>query len=426
MSHFPIYEKNLSSCSHIYDRIVLVEYNFTPYDNDYIYSGLTHTLSYANFTTYFTTPFHEYSNIILNNDVYIFTGITNEVHYFVIDDFQDGTPITIDPLLSGYTESEIIDGFYPYVISDIDILISPLTGCSSTQIVKSNLPWVVITTEGDDCEEFIPRRPNRGWTLDLVFNKNELTEWKDMVFHYTGVRDEYDPMNYADNNLSFSFTDEGKIEWKSYRYTGYCDENLEYVEDFFITSGITKNSLCDDGTSNDFNITIVFDRFYEYVDCDIENEGGWNDLVNTGTTSTTGSTIIVDEQIEVLNPKWLSERHKRLGRLKIYHNGKPMEVKTGISYPPNLVVKPQYHFDKWEEVVLSDRGYQPFTHIIGGGVTGCGGIHEGVCEYTIKYAAYYDIPMNFIEVNEKYLTTTKENFNIVECQSPCQDNISST
>jgi hypothetical protein len=64
----------------------LVEYDNSVNDSEYIYSGLTLTLNYNNFITRFGSS---YRYTILNNDIYTFTGITGETHYFRIGGFNN-------------------------------------------------------------------------------------------------------------------------------------------------------------------------------------------------------------------------------------------------------------------------------------------------------------------------------------------------
>ena len=70
--------------------IDLCEIDNRPNDPNYIYSGITQSISYSEFTQHFNildsqgVVTHEYENFILNNDVYTYTGFTNEVHYFKI------------------------------------------------------------------------------------------------------------------------------------------------------------------------------------------------------------------------------------------------------------------------------------------------------------------------------------------------------
>jgi len=417
MSDFiPIYELDLRNNLCYFDGIQLTEYDNTIHDTGYTYSGITLILDYNNFTSYFDTTGHTYSNIILNNDIYTYTGLTNEIHYLQIETFHLGATPYIDPILSGLTEEQVITGFTTDIISCSDRLDGFSGTCCPTQQILSNLPYVIITNEGggiDNCENYIQRRTPKGWTLDFVFNKNGETNWTESVFWFTGVRDEYEVENFADNGISFRFTDEGKISWTSYRYSGYCDIS-GFTELYYIDSGITKNALCPDGTSDDFNITITFERNNVYEDdCDLANEGGWNDLI----VSISGDTT------ERLNIKWTNERNKRLGTLKLYHNGRPLEIEVPISPISNFRNLPVYKVKNFEEIVLSDRGFQPFTHVVGGGVTGSGGIHNSVCCYSIKYAAYFEDYLKPLDVRQRYLTTTKTAFDINECWDPCEDNI---
>ena len=415
----PIYEKSFdNSICHFY-TIGLVEYN----NANYIYSGITLVLNFTGFTQHFDTIDHAYSNVILNNDVYIYTGLTNEVHYFRINDFYSGSTSSIDVRLTGMTESEIISGFSTSIISCTNQLVFS-GNCCPTQVVKSNSPWVYYTNEGggaDNCSPFINRRPEQGWTIDFVFNKNNLP-WANSVFFYMGVRDEYDPSNYGDNNLSFSFTSDGRIKWQSYRYSGYCNTITGYTEMYYIDSGQTL-PLCPNGTTNDFNITMSFERYYTYTDCEILNEGGWNDLIHTGITSSSGSTIVPDTKVEQLSYNWLRERNKRLGTLKIYHNGRPMEIDDTHSSIPNFRNVPVYKFKNWEEIVLSDRGFQPFINTVGGGVSGIGNLHNSTCCYIIKNVAYFDGVIKFSDIRNRYISTIKTQFNITECWEGCVDDI---
>ena len=73
-----------ASCSR--NTITLVEFNNSVNNSGYIYSGLTLTLDYDNFITHFGSP---YRYTILNNDIYTFTGITGETHYFRIGGFNN-------------------------------------------------------------------------------------------------------------------------------------------------------------------------------------------------------------------------------------------------------------------------------------------------------------------------------------------------
>ena len=75
------------------NTITLQEFDNRVYDEEYIFSGLTFTLSYSVFVSYFGST---YQHTILNNDVFVLTGLTNEIHYFRI--YQLRSSIYFDDL----------------------------------------------------------------------------------------------------------------------------------------------------------------------------------------------------------------------------------------------------------------------------------------------------------------------------------------
>ena len=304
----------------------------------------------------------------------------------------------------------------------------------------------LLTTDNDDnitlidsskCVFDIKRRPENGWTLDFIFNRQSLDWIYGSTFYYVGVPNESNIKNYADNNLSFSFTNDGAITWQSIHYSGYCltdigsdgdtDESLSgdtlnnyilgiltgdtetytgYTETYYIASGKTPQ-LCTTGLTGDFNITIVFDRYKHYTDCNLENDGGWNDLI-TGLTvnnilgSLSGDTIDIS-YTENLNKKWSDERDRRLGILKIYLNGQPI-----------------YKVEGWEEIIPSNRGISGYTQIFGGGTDGSGGIHFGTCQFNIKSIKYYEEPLDFLHVKHNFILENNQ-YNFLTCGGKCED-----
>ena len=314
-----------------------------------------------------------------------------------------------------------------------EILYTGLTVDSSCYSGFTNL-WVLPINEqytGHTCDFKIRKRTEKGWTLDFVFNRNNIGWSGGSTFYYWGISGETIESNYVDNNLSFKFTTDGRIKWNSYRYSGYCDSTTGYTESYYISSGQTP-ILCSNGTSSDFNITITFDRYNHYEDCDIENKGGTNDLIrntytidyngNTGSTTTqitTGYTIIntlkdwisgstiTNEYIEMLNKKWSDNKKRRLGTLKIFHNGKTI-----------------YKLENWEEIIPSLRESE--NEIIqkwGGGTISYNDIHTGNTLFQIKKIKYFEEPLDFVHVKHHYLTSVKPNYSINECTSDCIDNI---
>ena len=90
------------------EALRLDEYDNSIIDTGYTYSGLTMTLDLDDFTPHFdttgpgwpdtgTTTGHTYINVILNDDVYAYTGITGETHFFTIYNFYTGATPYIDP-----------------------------------------------------------------------------------------------------------------------------------------------------------------------------------------------------------------------------------------------------------------------------------------------------------------------------------------
>lgn len=303
-------------------------------------------------------------------------------------------------------DADVLDFNTPIVYSGLTIDSS----CLSTPL-NNIKPWNVqinVPYTGDTCDFTVRRRTEKGWTLDFVFNRDNKDWSEGKTFYYWGIVNELNPLNFIDNNLSFSFTSDGKIMWETYHYSGYC-ETSGYTESYYISSGETS-TLCTGGTLNDFNITIVFERYKELYNCDLENEGGVNDYI-TGWTVTnplnviSGATEQISGMTETLSHLWANERDSRLGILKIYLNGQPI-----------------YKIKDWEEVIPSLRNSSNGIYQIwGGGTTGYVDIHEGDTTFNLKKVQYYEEPLNFVHVRHHYLSEIKPNFNVTECQDDCID-----
>ena len=194
---------------------------------------------------------------------------------------------------------------------------------------------------------FIKKRTEEGWTADFVFNRESLPWVSGSTFYYWGISGETDPSNYADNNLSFGFTDDGKIIWKTIKYSP-MDNSTGYTSHYTTVTGVTP-VLCYSGTTEDFNITIVFKRYKKLEGCDVQNMGGQNDLINE-IISTTDYRISLSGGTEsfyvneMLNKKWYEERNSRLGTLKMYLNGNPI-----------------YKIENFEEVIPTLRQIKTVT-----------------------------------------------------------------
>jgi hypothetical protein len=286
--------------------------------------------------------------------------------------------------------------------------------------------------QGDECDFLIRRRTEAGWTLDFVFNRDTLNWSSGGVFYYIGVRGDNDIEDYADNNLSFQFTSDGRIKWIAVHYSGYCqscDNNVMtnpaefvlsgatpeyncnggYHETYYVASGLTPN-LCVSDPTKDFNVTITFDRYAHYDGCAIPNDGGWNDLINNDLVTNSSGVVLSGETenyefIEELNKKWADERKRRLGTLKIYLNGRPI-----------------YKLENFEEVIPSKRGVQPYVQSWGGGTGLMNNYHTGVCCFNIKTIKYYEEPLDFVHVRHNFLRRLSD-FDFEICGLSCEPDI---
>ena len=343
-----------------------------------------------------------------SSELYDYQLTTNEVDYDT-DVLDLSTPIT-----------------YSALTIDSSCLTTPL---------NNQKPWVVPVNSrytGNTCDFTVRRRTEKGWTLDFVFNRDEVAWSGGTIFYYIGVDGDATYTNYLDNNLSFQFTNDGRVKWVSYHYSGYCDLT-GYTETHSLLNGQTP-VLCVTGDTSDFNLTIVFNRYKEFNGCDLDNVGGFNNLIRgthavefikpltgvtamTSTQITTGYTItntiedwvtggtITTEYVEELNKKWAEQRNMRLGDLKFYLNG-------------NLI----YTETNWEEIIPSYRDEQTLIQSWGGGYnyTYFGNTSK-TCEFNIKSALYYEEPLDFIHVKHNFRTLTGYTFEI--CNAPCMDDV---
>lgn len=405
-------DTDLLDFSCVRNTITLVEYDNSSNDSSYIYSGLSATVTYSSFVNQIS-PIYE--NIILNDDVYTYTGITGETHYFTISNFNQSLNIH-----SGFTIVDEIELIQNFVSGTTSILkcegrLESSSFCCPITPKLSNKPWAYqfIDPVINTCTPIIERRTEKGWTLDFIFNRETLPWSSGGVFYYFGTRGSSNQDEYADSNLSFQFTSDRRIKWVTHHYSGFCDTEIGYDETFYIASGQTEQ-LCTTGDTKDFNVTIVFDRYKRYVGCDLENKGGWNDLLGwqvndyedtemTAVTSTQFSTY--NETVETLNKKWADERQNRLGTLKIYINGRPI-----------------YKLEDWEEIIPSNRGTQPFIQSWGGGTGLMNNIHNGVCCFNIKSIKYYEQPLNSLQVRHNFLTRLNQ-YDFFMCGEDCVDDI---
>jgi hypothetical protein len=390
------------------NTITLIEYDNRVNNSSYPYSGFTTTLTFETFVNHLES-FHKY--MILNNDVYLWIGENDEVHYMKVAGYND--PLFVDTRM-GINENDIINSFNDeYFYYKCVGKLASQTACCGITPKYDVKPWAYqfIQPEPNICTSpIIERRTEKGWTIDFIFNR-ESQEWSlGGKFYYFGSGGPSDYSSIGDNSLSFGFTSDRRIEWTATRYSGYCHTESGYTESYYVQTDSTPQ-LCTTGETKDFNITIVFDRYNRYSGCDLENKGGWNDLLGwqigdyedlevTAVTSTQIASY--EETYEFLNKKWADERSRRLGTLKIYLNGRPI-----------------YKKENWEEVVASNRGAQPFIQSWGGSQQQDIN-HRGVCCFNIKSIKYYEEPLGFVHVRHNFLTRLDE-YDFFLCGEDCQD-----
>jgi hypothetical protein len=367
-------------------------------------------------------------------DIYIIMNRQNILNYYgsKLDLKLDSSELYDYQLTTNEVDydTDVLDLTTPITYSALTIDSSCLTTPLNDQ-----KPWVVPVASrytGDTCDFTVRRRTEKGWTLDFVFNRNSVNWSGGTIFYYIGVDGDTTYTNYLDNNLSFQFTNDGRVKWVSYHYSGYCN-TTGYTETHSLLNGQTP-VLCVTGNTSDFNLTIVFNRYKEFTDCDLDNVGGFNNLIRgphavefikpltgvtamTSTQITTGYTItntiedwitggtITTEYVEELNKKWAEQRDMRLGDLKFYLNG-------------NLI----YTETNWEEIIPSYRDEQTLIQSWGGGYnyTYFGNTSK-TCEFNIKSALYYEEPLDFIHVKHNFRTLTGYTFEI--CNAPCVDDV---
>lgn len=388
------------------NTITLTEYDNRVNDPNYEYSGFSTTVGFSNFVQSIELN-HEY--LLLNNNVYLFMDSNEVVHYMQITSFNH--PLHVDTSM-GVNEADILSGFTGEYYKCTGKL-EKTTACCGITPKYGVKPWAYqfIQPEQNDCQEtIIQRRTEKGWTLDFVFNRESEPWSAGGKFYFFGTGGYGDVADYADSAFSLGFTSDRRVSWVATRYSGHCDPENGYVEGFYTESGVTPR-LCTTGDTKDFNITVVFERYKELTGCDIENMGGWNDLLgykvnpyqDTEVTAVTSTQITTyTETDEELGKKWAEERERRLGVLKIYLNGRPI-----------------YKKDDFEEIVPSSRGQLPFIQSWGGSQNGDIN-HTGVCCFNIKSIKYYEEPLDFVHVRHNFLTRLNQ-YDFFICGADCED-----
>tara|TARA_R100000664_G_scaffold34218_1_gene55193 strand:- start:5798 stop:8386 length:2589 start_codon:yes stop_codon:yes gene_type:complete len=262
------------------------------------------------------------------------------------------------------------------------------------------------------------------------------------------------------NSLGLRLTDDYRIGYRAIYYTGNCITSgtcvtgLTYTSGFTVTEKYSDNIICQlTGSTQSEPWILVSARFrrnYCYDnECDLENEGGVNDLlepvvpetinyINTATPDY-GNLFKPKKDIK-FTKKWTDERWLRKGTLTIFVNGRPV-----------------FEDDDFEEIIPrrlnTDPPKQvgvPFNMSWGGGsqglienltfMSGCTGGSAGprarTCRpYTqdasdlnllieenfagtwdggISQMRYYIEPLGADEIMHNYLVN-KDRYNLIDC-----------
>lgn len=395
--------ETLEGLSTIKTTITLSEIDYTDDIENYSYSGFSFTINYQLLINKIGIS-NEFK--ILNNTIFIL-NFNNKKHYLSINGYNDS--ILIDIRL-GNTQQDIIDKIDNDFYSCLEKVINEENCCN--QALSLNVkPWTYQFMT-DNCQiTDIRRRNELGWSIDMVFNRENLN-WADgSVFYFLGTADSTNNENHLDSTLSFSFTNDGRIKWNASRYSGYTSNN-QYIETNYIETDQTP-ILCTTDSDKDFKITVVFER-YRYINTnDLNKFGGWSKLRGwevvpyeaneiTAVTSTQISTFNCEKESPNIN--WEGSEFYRLGVLKIYLNGRPI-----------------YKKDNWEEVIPSNRGELPFIQSWGGMIHPIS-TYNGKCKFNIKQIKYYETPLDFIEVRNSFINEISE-YDFSICETICNDDV---
>lgn len=310
------------------------------------------SLPYSDFINHFGVL---YSETFLPTDSYIL--IVNSVNKIMtIENYNQTLSKGIFPDL---TYDEIIGMF------DISVQISGDLDESREPKFK---PYPYKTKIGE--ETLFNIRENVGWTMEFYMNNN-VTDWTtENTFFYLGTRGTNVEKDYVNNSMSFSFNNEKKLSVKYTTLNKICGTEM-----FF--ENITQESKILPKIDGLVLVTLVFVRDFQLYDCDLLNKGGVNDLISNNDP----------EKIHQITKKWLNGKKYRMGKLKIYINGKFVQTLYDI-----------------EETILSERGIQPYIMKIGGGVKYINNFHNTPETLNVLKYRYYDEPLSplFIRHNFKF------------------------
>lgn len=355
------YDLELSNCG--YDERLL---SSNPID----YSGISTTMDFSNSSviTTITLTNNNLRYVIPYIDLIQHMGGTYEYTFLTTDTYKysDGGEEVI-LWIDGFNETlpSLLNDFY---FTNLDNI--PIRDKVNFELRNFNIkPWVQQIKK--EKKFLYPIRNSRGWTMEFKFRRGYGPWFENDKFFYMGVRGDSVIEDYADNSLSFGFTNQGEFIWTSAHLKSFC------LDQFVVDTGKTNPLFVP--FNEDFVVTIVFDRYIYLYDCDIPNEGGVNDYIVDYATL-----------IEELSFKWDKRRIFRLGDLKVYVNGRLNKT-----------------FRNFEETILSDRGEQPYIMSWGGGTGLMNDIHLGSSKTELRSVRYFTEPLQPLYVKHNYFNYYK-------------------
>lgn len=238
---------------------------------------------------------------------------------------------------------------------------------------------------------------------------------------YTSIEDtcEKDPLfDLMSNNIAFKLCGDPKnpsIGVKVLRFTGDCETTGTCTTGLTYMTGYTIEQYCSPpiyprcskenpswlDLEHWFQVNVVWSRYTDFDECDLKYFGGLADITEVRALDSlaNNTTNLIQppltnknefgETIEIvnLNKKWLEEKKHRLGRLRIFVNGKPI-----------------YTLENFEEVIPrglnTDKERQlgvPFNISWGGGTQG---LHEN-----LTFSSCSGLTTNYIQDPECFPTS---------------------
>ena len=256
-------------------------------------------------------------------------------------------------------------------------------------------------------------------------------------------------IDVGSNSFGLRLTPDYRLGFRAIYYTGSCVmtgscvTGLTYTTAFTMTEEYTTDAICNLTGSTEIGkepwllVSARFERDYCWYGCDLENEGGVNDLVKIippGLDAIT-SNPIPEQEIEFTR-KWVDELAYRRGTLTLFVNGRPVlkvpdfeeVIPRRLNTKPELQVGVPYNMS-WgggsqgllETLTFNadstcrpyERDYEDLGLLIEKNFAGTfdGGISQ---------MRYYIEPLSNDEIIHNYLVD-KDRYNLIDCA--CQGTV---